>query len=117
MEEKVLEMSKAGLLEASAFISQLDLLIDNDGTPQHIAQVFGVKSLTLCGPHWGIGWTKPKDPRHRLLQHFLHCGPCDKNVCPFSSQEGVDRHVHQECLLKIAPSFVLKSAQEILALH
>ncbi|SRR5579871_1750833 len=117
MEERVLEMPKAGLLEASAFIQKMDLLIGNDGTPQHIAQAFGVKSLTLCGPHWGLGWTKPKDPRHRFLQHFLDCGPCDKNVCPFPAQEGLDRHVHQECLLKLTPSLVYSTAQEMLALH
>lgn len=116
IEGKVLEMTKAGLLEASAFISKMDLLIGNDGTPQHVAQAFGVKSLTLCGPHWGLGWTKPKDSRHRFLQHFLDCGPCDKNVCPFPIREGSDRHVHQECLLKLTPSFVLATAQEMLSL-
>ncbi len=112
--EKVLEMSKTGLLEASAFISKMDLLIGNDGTPQHIAQALGAKSLTLCGPHWGIGWMKPDDPRHRFLQYFLDCGPCDKNVCPFPQKEGLASHVHQECLLKLTPQEVFKTAGEML---
>lgn len=116
MEEKVLEMPKTGLLEASAFISKMDLLIGNDGTPQHIAQAFGAKSLTLCGPHWGLGWTKPGDPRHRFLQYFLDCGPCDLNVCPFPRQEGKARHVHQECLLKISPPLVFETTKEMLAI-
>lgn len=114
IEDKVLEMPKAGLLEASAFISQMDLLIGNDGTPQHIAQAFGTKSLTLCGPHWGLSWTKPGDARHRFLQHFLDCGPCDLNACPFPRQEGQARHVHQECLLKITPKKVFGTAFEML---
>ena len=113
-EDKVLEMPKAGLLEASAFISQMDLLIGNDGTPQHIAQAFGTKSITLCGPHWGLSWTKPGDPRHRFLQHFLDCGPCDLNACPFPRQEGQAPHVHQECLLKISPSIVFEAAKGML---
>jgi len=117
IEEKVVEMPKAALLEASAFISQMDLLIGNDGTPQHIAQAFGVKSLTLCGPHWGLGWVKPKDSRHRFLQHFLDCGPCDKNVCPFPLGVGLDRHIHQECLLKLTPSLVFANAREMLDLY
>lgn len=114
MEGKLLEMPRAGLLEAAAFVVHLDLLIGNDGTPQHMAQAFGTKSLTLCGPHWGIGWMKPGDSRHRFLQHFLDCGPCDKNVCPFPRQEGLARHVHQECLLKITPETVFRTAGEML---
>jgi ADP-heptose:LPS heptosyltransferase len=114
MEEKLLEMPRTDLLQAAAFISQMDLLIGNDGTPQHLAQAFGTKSLTICGPHWGLGWVKPNDSRHRFLQHFLDCGPCDKNVCPFPRQEGLAKHVHQECLLKITPRIVFGTACEML---
>ncbi len=116
-EEKLLEMPKTGLLAAAAFVSKLDLLIGNDGTPQHMAQAFGTRSLTLCGPHWGIGWMKPDDSRHRFLQHFLDCGPCDKNVCPFPRQEGLARHVHQECLLKLTPEKVFETAGEMLGVQ
>ena len=94
----------------------MDLLIGNDGTPQHMAQARGVKSLTLCGPHWGLSWTKPQDPRHRYLQHFLDCGPCDLNLCPFPNREGAAPHVHQECLLKITPPMVLQTAREMLGI-
>jgi heptosyltransferase-3 len=112
---KVLRMPETDLRRAAAFVSQMDLLIGNDGTPQHLAQAFDVKSLTLCGPHWGLSWTKP-GLRHRYLQLFLDCGPCDLNVCPFPRMEGLAPHVHQECLLKITPEKVLGSAQEMLAL-
>jgi ADP-heptose:LPS heptosyltransferase len=112
--EKVLEKPATALLQAAAYISKLDLVIGNDGTPQHMAQAFGTRSITLCGPHWGMGWTKPNDVRHRFLQHFLDCGPCDKNVCPFPRQERPGRHVHQECLVKITPQRVLDLAGEML---
>lgn len=105
---------EGGLLESAAFVSKMDLLIGNDGTPQHLAQAFGVKSLTLCGPHWGMSWTKPGDRRHRYLQHFLDCGPCDLNVCPYPRPEGLAAHVHQECLLKITPMKVFEMAGEML---
>lgn len=104
------------LSQAAAFVSKLDLLIGNDGTPQHFAQAFGVKSLTLCGPHWGMSWVKPGDVRHRFLQYFLDCGPCDLNVCPFPKEEGKAAHVHQECLVKITPDKVLGVAEEMLGL-
>ncbi len=50
IEEKTILKPETTLLQAAAFISKLDLVVGNDGTPQHIAQAFGVKSLTLCGP-------------------------------------------------------------------
>ena len=112
---KVLRMPGTDLRRAAAFVSQMDLLIGNDGTPQHLAQAFNVKSLTLYGPHWGLSWTKP-GIRHRYLQHFLDCGPCDLNVCPFPKVQGAAPHVHQECLVKLTPEKVLASAQEMLVL-
>jgi ADP-heptose:LPS heptosyltransferase len=102
------------LSQAAAFVSHLDLLIGNDGTPQHLAQAFGIKSLTLCGPHWGMSWTKPGDVRHRYLQYFLDCGPCDLNVCPFPPVAEPGGHVHQECLVKITPQTVLGALKEML---
>jgi len=114
LEDMTLVKPETSLLQATAFVSHLDLLIGNDGTPQHLAQAFGVKSLTLCGPHWGMSWTKPGDRRHRYLQHFLDCGPCDLNVCFFPKEKGTAAHVHQECLVKITPERVLDVAREML---
>ena len=102
------------LLQAAAFIGKLDLLIGNDGTPQHLAQAQGVKSLTLCGPHWGISWVKPGDPRHRHLQHFLDCGPCDLNTCPYPPQAQEGEHAHQECLTSITTDKVWEVVRDML---
>jgi ADP-heptose:LPS heptosyltransferase len=114
LEDKTLVKPETTLLQAAMFVSHLDLLIGNDGTPQHFAQAFGTRSLTLCGPHWGMSWTKPGDQRHRYLQHFLDCGPCDLNVCPFPKEQGSAAHVHQECLVKITPEKVLDVTREML---
>jgi hypothetical protein len=62
-----------------------------------------------------MSWTRPGDIRHRYLQHFLDCGPCDLNVCPFPTQPSVGEQIHQECLLKITPKNVFDVAKEILA--
>jgi heptosyltransferase-3 len=113
-EELSLVKPATTLSQAAAFISHLDLLIGNDGTPQHLAQAFGAKSLTLCGPHWGMSWTKPGDMRHRYLQYFLDCGPCDLNVCPFPPKAVPGSHFHQECLVKITPKVVLGALKEML---
>lgn len=61
LEDLVIVKPETTLLEAAAFVSRLDLLVGSDGTPQHMAQALGVKSLTLWGPGWGIGWTLPND--------------------------------------------------------
>ena len=110
IENKVLIKPETDLRQAAAFIEGMDILIGNDGTPQHLAQALGVKSLTLCGPHWGMSWTKPGDPRHRYLQYFLDCGPCDKNICPFPKGNFGAGHFHQECLVKITPERVFEEA-------
>jgi len=114
LEQKTYVMPDTTLSQAASFVSHLDLLVGNDGTPQHLAQAFGVKSLTLCGPHWGMSWVKPGDVRHRFLQHFLDCGPCDLNVCPFPEKASDGGHVHQECLLKITPATVFSVLKEML---
>jgi ADP-heptose:LPS heptosyltransferase len=110
LEETVRVKPETTLLQAAAFIGRLDLLIGNDGTPQHLAQALDVKSFTLCGPHWGISWVKPGDPRHRHLQHFLDCGPCDLNTCPFPGKPTLGDHYHQECMDLISPEKVFQAA-------
>ncbi len=116
LEDKTLVKPETTLFQAAAFISKLDLLVGADGTPQHLAQALGTRSLTLCGPHWGISWVKPGDSRHRFLQHFLDCGPCDRNECPYPQEGNKAKHVQQECLRKITPSQVFQPLKEMLNL-
>jgi ADP-heptose:LPS heptosyltransferase len=122
LEDRVILKPQTTLLEAAAFITGLDLLIGTDGTPQHMAQALGTPSLTLWGPGWGIGWTLPGDLRHRYLQHFLDCGPCDKTLCPFPERPTGSLgfpppgspHYHRECLDRITPETLLGLAREML---
>ena len=124
LEDQIILMPDSNLLQAGAFIARLDLLIGTDGTPQHMAQALGTRSLTLWGPGWGIGWTLPNDPRHRALQHFLDCGPCDKMVCPFPERTDGPAgfpppgspHYQRECLDRITPEEVLAAAKEMLGI-
>lgn len=124
LEDQILLKPETSLIQAAAYISKLDLLIGTDGTPQHMAQALGTRSLTLWGPGWGIGWTLPNDPRHRYLQKFLDCGPCDKMVCPFPERkepgEGFpppgSPHYQRECLDRITPEEILAVAKEMLGI-
>ncbi len=114
LERSVLLKPETTLLQAAAFISKLDLLIGSDGTPQHMAQALGTPSLTLWGPGWGVGWTLPNDPRHRFLQHFLDCGPCDHTVCPHPAKSDAGGHYQRECLDLIKPATLLQLARTML---
>ncbi len=122
LEDRVILKPETTLLQAAAFVSGLNLLIGSDGTPQHMAQALGTPSLTLWGPGWGIGWTLPGDPRHRYLQHFLDCGPCDHTLCPFPERPvGISGfspsgspHYHRECMDRLTPQMVLDLARQML---
>ncbi|MGH7739338.1 MAG: glycosyltransferase family 9 protein, partial [bacterium] len=87
LEAKIRMAPPTNLRQLAGVIGRLDLIIGNDGAPQHIAQALGVKSLTLFGPTWGVSWNKPDDPRHLFLQDAPPCGPCDQTVCPNSKEQ------------------------------
>jgi ADP-heptose:LPS heptosyltransferase len=112
--DKVLLAPPTDLRQMAALLSRLDLLVGNDGAPQHIAQALGTPTLTVFGPTWGKSWMPPGDPRHRFLQHFLDCGPCDKTLCPFSETSGKEPHEHKECLKLITPKQVLEQILEMI---
>lgn len=113
-EDRILHKGKTTLLEAAGFVSRLDLLIGSDGTPQHMAQALGTPSLTMWGPAWGVGWTLPDDPRHRMIQKFLDCGPCDYTTCPYPERPTRADHYYRECMDRISPEEVAATAQKML---
>lgn len=107
-EERLAVAPRTSLRELAALVGELDLLIGNDGAPQHFAQALGTPSLTLFGPTWGISWTLPGDSRHAFLQHFLDCGPCDRTRCSHPPLAPAGAHTHQECLEALTPRAVLE---------
>jgi len=115
LEDQVQLCPETDLRQSAALISGLDLLIGNDGAPQHMAQALGTPSLTIFGPTWGLSWTKPSDPRHQFLQHFLDCGPCDQTLCPLPERSEPGQHTYQECLALITPAQVLEKAHSMLS--
>ena len=115
MGEKVLLAPLTDLRQMTAILSQLDLLVGNDGAPQHIAQALGTPTLTVFGPTWGKSWMPPDDSRHQFLQHFLDCGPCDKTLCPFPEPPEKGSHEQRECLKRITPEKVMAKVSEMLS--
>ncbi|HVM32076.1 MAG TPA: glycosyltransferase family 9 protein [bacterium] len=114
LEEQSLAAPETDLRQLAGIIQGLDLLIGNDGAPQHIAQALDVRSLTLFGPTWGISWNKPEDPRHLFLQDAPPCGPCDKTLCPNPREPLAGHPAYQECLTRLTPEKVARSAAALL---
>jgi ADP-heptose:LPS heptosyltransferase len=112
---KVVLAPPTDMRQLMALISELGLLVGNDGAPQHIAQALGVKTLTLFGPTWGISWNPPSDERFRFLQTFPPCGPCDKTLCPYLAAPDPDGRYHQECLAGLKPDVVWAEAERMLS--
>jgi heptosyltransferase-3 len=106
LEERLIHKPETTLLQAAAFVARLDLLIGSDGTPQAL----GTPSLTMWGPAWGIGWTLPDDPRHTFIQKYLDCGPCDHTTCPYPEKPTRADHYYRECMDRISPEEVAKTA-------
>lgn len=113
--ERVALAPPTDLRQSASLIAGLDLLIGNDGAPQHIAQALGTRSLTLFGPTWGISWNKPGDPRHRLMQDPPPCGPCDRTLCPNPPHPASGVPSYLECLTRLTPEKVLEAARPLLA--
>jgi ADP-heptose:LPS heptosyltransferase len=114
MEDRLIIAPRTDLRQLASLIAQVQLLVGNDGAPQHIAQALGTRSLTIFGPTWGVSWTKPVDSRHQYLQEFLDCGPCDQTQCHFPTSVEQGEHSYQECLTRITPRRVLMAMEKML---
>ncbi len=112
--DKVVLAPPTDLRQLMALISELGLLVGNDGAPQHIAQALGVKTLTLFGPTWGLSWNPPSDKRFRFLQTFPPCGPCDKTLCPYSDTPDAEGRYRQECMAELKPEAVWDEAERMM---
>jgi heptosyltransferase-2 len=87
-----------------ALIRRSDLLITNDTGPRHFAIAFGVPVVTLFGST-NPAWTETSFPLERQVQVKVHCGPCQKKVCPLDHR----------CMTRITPEMVLEQARQLLA--
>lgn len=67
--------------QMAAIIKKLDLLVTNDGAPQHIAVAVGTPALTIYGPTNYKAWGPANNPRHLEIHSNDKCAPCDKMAC------------------------------------
>lgn len=91
------------VLESTALIQKLDLMVTNDSAPLHIANAVKTDVLAIFGPTVRRFGCYPYRERDKMLEIDLYCRPCAKhggNRCP---------EKHFRCMREITPEMVYDS--------
>ena len=97
---------KLSLVESCAMISQAELVISADTGLLHVADVMGVKALSLMGPT-AFGFTTGK--QIMTVEVDLPCRPCTKDGRGKCTQD-----IYQKCMVDITPERVARLASQLL---
>lgn len=97
---------KLSLIESSQMVELASLVISADTGLLHVADVLGIKALSLMGPT-AFGFTL--SPLITTMDVDLLCRPCTKDGRGKCSQS-----VYQRCMVEITPSRVASVAQDLL---
>lgn len=97
---------KLSLVESCYLISKSDLVISADTGLLHVADVLGVKGLSLMGPS-AFGFTMSS--KIKTLEVDLPCRPCSKDGSGKCSQE-----VWQRCMVEIKPFRVASEVKNLI---
>jgi heptosyltransferase-2 len=104
--ERVFNMAgKLSLIESSKLLSLSALVISADSGLLHVADVLGVKGLSLMGPT-AFGFTISS--LIKTLEVDLPCRPCTKDGSGKCSQ-----NIYQLCMVDITPATVANEAQNL----
>lgn len=90
---------KTDLAEATAILSEIDLLISNDMGLAHIAAALGTETLVIFGPTNPLT-TQPRNSE--IIYKNVECSPCMLRVCP----------IDHRCMTRISAVEVFEIARE-----
>ncbi len=96
---------KLSLIESCQLVSKSALVISADTGLLHVADVLGVKALSLMGPT-AFGFTMSS--LIKTLEVDLPCRPCSKDGSGKCSQ-----NIYQLCMVDITPATVAKEASDL----
>ncbi|MDO8488776.1 MAG: glycosyltransferase family 9 protein [Candidatus Omnitrophota bacterium] len=100
---------KLSLKELAAVISELKILICNDGGPLHMAAALGVKTVSMFGPvDEKVYGPYPPDAKHIVVKKDLPCRPCYKDF-KFTSCLN-----NRKCLEEITVDEVFEKAKQLI---
>ncbi|MGH1426575.1 MAG: lipopolysaccharide heptosyltransferase II [Arenicella sp.] len=98
---------KTTLSEAIALMSAASLVVSNDSGLMHVAAALHKKLIAVYGST-DPGFTPPLNQHAKVERIAIECSPCFKRECPLE---------HLDCLVKLHPSQVLKSAELLMAVE
>ena len=90
------------VLESSALISKIDLMISNDSAPLHIANAVQTDVIAIFGPTVKRFGCYPFRNNDTLLEVDLYCRPCSKH----GGQRCPEKHFR--CMKEIKPEIVFE---------
>lgn len=78
IEHKPIDLvGKISLGELVGLISNLNILVTNDGGPLHIAVALGIKTVSVFGPVDDLVYGPyPPSEKHIVVKHKISCQPC-----------------------------------------
>lgn len=91
---------KTNLAEATALLSEIDLLVSNDMGLAHIAPAVGTKTIVIFGP------TNEKTTQpigSEIIRRQVECAPCMLRSCP----------IDHRCMTQISPDEVFERVRKI----
>jgi len=97
---------KTDLAEATAILSEVDLMITNDMGLAHIAPAVGTKTLVIFGPT-NPETTAPFSPNAKVIRKEVECSPCMLRDCP----------IDHRCMTWISPDEVFEMAASELEMN
>ncbi|MEX0880273.1 MAG: lipopolysaccharide heptosyltransferase II [Thermoanaerobaculia bacterium] len=90
-------------VELAAVLKRARLVVSNDSGPMHLAAAVGTPVVALFGPT-DPGRTAPSGAPSRVLDRYVFCSPCFRDVCPYG----------HECLEEIAVGDVLRACEGLI---
>jgi heptosyltransferase-2 len=106
--ERVINLAgKLSLKESCSVVANSPLIVSADTGLVHVADLAGVKGLSLIGP---TAFGFPSNPQIKTIEVPLSCRPCSKDGRGKCSQE-----IYQRCMVEITPEFVAREIQQQLA--
>ncbi len=91
------QMGRTNLDELIEWILRCHLVVANDSGISHLSNALGVPTVSVFGSS-SPAWTRPLDPRSKVITLALPCSPCFQPVCPLG---------HTQCLKGISVDKVL----------
>jgi heptosyltransferase-2 len=88
---------KTNLDEATAILSEINMLVSNDMGLAHVAAAVGTKTMVIFGPT-NPATTAPFSPRSHVIREVVECSPCMLRDCP----------IDHRCMTRISPERVFE---------